>query len=112
MVSVTAIVCEGQYIGIDFSGHAGDALHPVAAQGLVCSAVSALALNMANSVEHFTEDPFEADIDEVKGDFHFRFTAGISPSSKLLMDSLILGLQDIADSYGEPYIRICFKESP
>lgn len=110
MISVTISVDKEQYIGIDFSGHAGDAVHPAAEQELVCSAVSALTLNMANSVEHFTEDSFETDMDEKNGNFHFRFTSEISSESGLLMNSLILGLQDIEDSYGEPYIKIRFKE--
>ncbi len=35
------------------------------------------------------------------GQFDFRFTSDISPESKLLMNSLILGLQNIERDYGE-----------
>ena len=40
----------------------------------------------------------------------FHFTGTISAESKLLMDSLILGLTDIAESYGDKYIKIRFRE--
>ena len=72
--------------------------------------MSALTLNMANSVEHFTDDRFEADEDEQSGMFHFRFTGAISPEAALLMNSLVLGLEDIEETYGEPYIKIRFEE--
>lgn len=110
MIYVTIFTDKEQYVGIDFSGHAGHAGKPVDAQELVCSAVSALTINMSNSVEHFTEDLFQADMDEAGGGFHFRFTSDISSESKLLMNSLVLGLQDIEESYGEPYIKIHIKE--
>ncbi len=38
--------------------------------------------------------------------FEFRFTSDISPESKLLMNSLILGLQNIEKDYGKSYINI------
>ena len=72
--------------------------------------VSALVLNMANSIEQFTDDSFEADQDEEAGGFNFRFTDHISPESRLLMNSLVFGLQNIEEEYGEPYIKIRFEE--
>ena len=54
-------------MGFAFLGHAGYADDHQEGQELVCAAVSALALNMANSVEHFTDDQFEADEDEQSG---------------------------------------------
>lgn len=92
-------------------GHAGFAEGGPEGQELICSAVSALTINMANSVEHFTEDKFEAEVEETAGLFRFRFTEDpVSPEAALLMNSLVLGLQDIEESYGEPYIKIRFKE--
>ena len=91
-------------------GHAGYADDYQDGQELVCAAVSALTLNMANSIEQFTEDSFEAEQDEETGCFQFHFTSKISSESKLLMNSLILGLQDIEEEYGEPYIKIRFEE--
>lgn len=97
---------DGLVRGIDCRGHAGFAPH---GQDIICSAVSALTLNMANSVEAFTEDPFEGQAEE-DGRFTFRFTGDISEGSKLLMDSLLLGLEGIRKAYGKEYINIRFQE--
>lgn len=112
MINVTVFVDSGRhYREIDLSGHAGYAVSGVDGQELVCAAVSALVLNMANSVEHFTKDRFEADMEEESGDFNFRFTdESVSPEAALLMNSLVFGLLDIEETYGEPYIKIRFKE--
>ena len=48
---------EHRYVGINMLGHAGLADNHQEGQELVCSAVSALVLNMANSVEYFTKIP-------------------------------------------------------
>jgi len=98
---------EGTVLGFSLQGHAG---YGEAGQDIVCAAVSALVLNMANSVETFTEDGFTGEAAVEGGGFSFRFTGEISPESKLLMDSLILGLQNIRDEYGEQYINIRLKE--
>ena len=104
MISVTVFVdSEHQYESIRMLGHAGLADNHQEGQELVCAAVSALVLNMANSIEQFTDDLFEADQDEEAGGF-------ISPESRLLMNSLVFGLQNIEEEYGEPYIKIRFEE--
>ncbi len=111
MIHVTVLVdSEHNYRGIHLTGHAGLAEDPQEGQEVVCAAVSALTLNMANSVEHFTDDRFYADEDEREGMFDFRFTDGISSESMLLMNSLVFGLMNIEEAYGEPYINIRFEE--
>lgn len=111
MISVTIFVdSEHNYQGVELLGHAGFADNYQEGQELVCAAVSALVLNMANSVEQFTDDLFEAEEEEETGAFSFHFTSGISSESRLLMNSLIFGLQNIEEDYGEPYIKIRFKE--
>jgi len=111
MTEVTVFVnSEHRYVGITMAGHAGDADEYQEGQELVCAAVSALALNMANSVEHFTDDRFTAGTKEEEGFFCFRFTDAISAEGTLLMNSLVFGLEDIEEAYGEPYIKIRFEE--
>ena len=80
--------------GIEISGHAGYAEY---GQDIICSAVSVLALNMANSVEQFTDDHFEGSVSEDGGQFSFLFPDSMSPESQLLMKSMILGLTNIRD---------------
>ena len=111
MINVTVLVdSEHNYTGIEMLGHAGYAGSHQDGQELVCAAVSALVLNMTNSVEQFTQDTFDAEMEEESGCFQFHFSDVISSESKLLMNSLIFGLEDIEETYGEPYIKIRFKE--
>ena len=86
---------DGSCRGISFHGHAG---------------YDDYGKDMANSVERFTEDGFNGSMDEESGAFEFSFTGTVSSESKLLMDSLILGLQNISEAYGEQYIKIRFEE--
>lgn len=95
------------YRGIKLEGHAGYAEE---GEDIICAAVSALAINFYNSVETFTEDEFEGAAGQEDIQFEFRFTSQISPESKLLMNSLVLGLQNIEKDYGKTYIIIRFKE--
>ncbi len=101
---------DDHYRKITLKGHAGNADHEAEGQDLVCAAVSALTLNMANSIERFTEDRFEASEDEGSGGFEFEFISDISPESEILMNSLVFGLLNIEEEYGEPYINIRFEE--
>ena len=98
---------KGCTTGVEVKGHAG---YDEYGKDIVCAAVSVLTVNMANSVEKFTDDGFEGSVDEKTGQFIFHFTGTVSAESKLLMDSLILGLTDIAESYGDKYIKIRFRE--
>jgi len=93
--------------GIEIKGHAGYGEY---GQDIVCAAVSSLALNMANSVEEFTDDHFEGSVSDDGGYFSFSFPDEISPESQLLMKSLILGLQNIQRDYGAEYINFRFRE--
>ena len=95
------------YRGIELKGHAGYAEH---GEDIICAAVSVLSLNMANSVETFTKDEFEGTMEEESGSFSFRFTKNISLESKILMNSLVLGLENIQREYGKQYIKIRFEE--
>ena len=93
--------------GIEIKGHAGYGEY---GQDIVCAAVSSLALNMANSVEEFTDDHFEGSVSDDGGYFSFSVPDEISPESQLLMKSLILGLQNIQRDYGAEYINFRFRE--
>lgn len=98
---------EGRYRGFRVDGHAGYADR---GEDIICAAVSALTQNAVNSIEAFTEDAFEADVSEEDGSLHVRFEDTVSGDTRLLLDSLVLGLTSIQDSYGGQYIRIRFEE--
>ena len=72
---------DGSCRGISFHGHAG---YDDYGKDIICASVSALALNMANSVETFTEDGFNGSMDEESGAFEFSFTGQSAQSRSSL----------------------------
>ena len=108
MITVTIFKDSGQAKrGIEVKGHAG---YADAGSDIICAAVSALTLNTLNSLEAFTKDDFLGEVNEESGKLMIFFSSAMSSKSSLLMESLVLGLQNIADAYGDEYIKIRFKE--
>ncbi len=97
----------GEYKEIRIEGHAG---YAESGLDIICSAVSVLTQNAVNSIEAFTDDAFQADVDEKNGRLTVRFYDSVSEKTQLLLDSMVLGLESIEESYGKQYIRIRFKE--
>ena len=97
-----------EYAGFDISGHAE---YSESGSDIVCAAVSALVINAVNSIEHFTDDESSCVSDEESGRISFRFSHIPSHDASLLLDSMILGLEEIEDNNEyESYIDIIFKE--
>ena len=94
--------------GFCSEGHAGYARH---GKDIVCAAVSALVMNTMNSIHSFTSDVFDYKEDEKIGMIDFRIVSERSPETKVLLKSLLLGLQGIQEEYGEKYLRIVFQNS-
>lgn len=94
--------------GFSIAGHAG---YAESGSDIICASVSALAINTANSIEAFTKDPVTVNVDE-NGLLTLRFDEDVCNNSKLLIDSLILGLKGIANDYNneDTYLKILFKE--
>ena len=108
MIQVTILKdSENEYRGVRLSGHAG-----YAEEGfdIICSAVSALAINTVNSIEEFTEDMFSCETENEGGYLSFQLTGDVSAESRLLVKSLVLGITNIRESYGAEYINIRYKE--
>lgn len=105
MIEVTVTKRNGEYIAFESKGHAGFA---EAGQDIICSAVSALAVNAVNSIDAFTEDMIHVNLEE--GYLEWEFLSGVSQQSHLLMDSLVLGLSQIQDNYDKQFLKITFKE--
>ena len=99
----------GIHRGFSVIGHAGYAER---GQDIICAGVSFLSINTVNSIEKFTSDKFNANMEENTGLLTFSFIdKDISEKSRLLIDSLILGLTGISDEYkDEHFIQIIFKE--
>ena len=88
---------------ICMEGHAGYAEY---GQDIVCAATSALFINTVNAIETFTDDGFTVDQDTKTDRVILQMTSSISGEAKLLIDSLLLGLQGIESEYGTEFIRV------
>lgn len=105
MITVEIRKSGEEYAGFSSKGHAGYAEE---GYDIICAAVSVLTVNTINSIEKFTDDAFKAEAAD--GMVRWKFTKlPLSKEAKLLMDSLVSGLEDIQETYGKKYIKIVKK---
>ena len=107
MISITLFMRGGRVAGFESSGHAGYDEH---GSDIVCSAVSALTVTAVISVEKFTQDAMQVEEREEDGYLKCLVTESISPETALLLDSLVLGLEAIEETYGHEYLTITRSE--
>ncbi|MDO5422775.1 MAG: ribosomal-processing cysteine protease Prp [Eubacteriales bacterium] len=105
MIAVTVYKTPDGYQGFRSEGHADYAEE---GEDIVCAAVSVLTVNAVNSIEQFTEDAFAVRQDD--GFLELELDGPVSKETKLLLDSMVLGLQEIEKSYGNEYIQLIIKE--
>ena len=105
MITIKVRKKDGSYEEFISKGHGG---YAEAGQDIVCAAVSALIINTVNSLEKFTDDKF--DVQEKDGFVSIHFRNNLSERAMLLMDSLLLGLTEIAGSYNNRYLTVKVKE--
>ena len=107
MINVTIFKdSKSQYKGFEVSGHAG---YSESGTDIVCAAVSILTVNAANSIESFTDDIFDVNCND-DGYLKLLLCDNVSNESRLLIDSMILGLNSVIESYGGKYLKISYKE--
>ena len=82
-------------------GHAGYAEY---GYDIVCAAISSLSVNTVNSIDKLTDDDIKVQTDDA-GLLKLEMITN-SDSSQLLLASLKLGLQGIANTYGNEYVNI------
>lgn len=107
MITFTLWRSGQQYRGFSSKGHAGYADEGM---DVVCAAVSALVINTVNAVEAFTEDPFEVEQAEDGGFLQLTFPEAPGERAALLMDSLVLGMQQIEAEYGNQFVTLVYEE--
>ncbi|MBE5936681.1 MAG: ribosomal-processing cysteine protease Prp [Lachnospiraceae bacterium] len=93
---------EHRLTGFRIIGHAG-----YADKGfdIVCSAVSVLTINTVNSIGRLTDDYYTFDKNENEGFMLFEVKE-LSDSSEILLRSMRIGLESIAEEYGNEFISI------
>ena len=105
MITVEIRKSNGEYAGFSSKGHAG---YAEAGYDIICAAVSVLTVNTINSIDKFPDDAFK--VEAADGMVRWKFTEfPLSEKTKLLMDSLVLGLENIQETYGKKYIKIIEK---
>ncbi len=107
MICFTVWKSEDQYRGFECTGHAG---YDDSGRDIICSAVSALAVNTVNSIEEFTQDAMEVEQEPEGGFLRAVFPQMPGMQASLLMDSLVLGIQSIQAEYGNAYITLLIEE--
>ena len=108
MTTVTIIKSKnGEYKEVICSGHAGFAQ---AGEDIVCSAISMLVINTINSLDRLTRTQLEVHSEEESGLIKFRLLSEPDEGGKLLLDSMILGLQNVVAEDGKKYLKLKFKE--
>ena len=105
MITITVTKSGGEFVSLESDGHAGYAEE---GKDIICAAVSALLVNTVNSIETLTGDRILSESED--GYLYFSFPDGHSEKTELLMQSLLLGLQSIRQSYGSQYLEIACKE--
>lgn len=88
-------------------GHSG---YSFSGTDIVCAAISILVSNTINSLEVLCKEKMNVETDEKKGLMRCVFLQVPSDKSQLLVDSMVLGLQQIHEEYGNKYIDIIFEE--
>lgn len=97
----------GNYKQVECKGHTG---YANSGEDIVCAAVSVLVINTVNSLESLTDAKMQVDTDEDSGMITFRFTEDLKEGGRLLVDSLVLGLTNVAGQYGKRYVKLKFRE--
>lgn len=96
-----------KFLGFDCLGHAG---YADAGEDIVCAGISVLVINTINSLSMYTGEVFSTDSDEESGRIILRFASPAGHDADLLMKSLVLGLKEIQNTYGNDFIILNFRE--
>ena len=103
MIRIEMLKTEDRLCGFRCSGHAGYAEE---GEDIVCAAVSALTISCVNSLEKLSKD--DADVKERDGFVSCRLKQPASPGGELLLRSLQLGVENIAEEYPQ-YVKVTVK---
>ena len=77
---------------------------------VVCASISVLVINTLNALEKFADTNMEVTTNEETGFIRCVFQNSLSEKETILIDTLILGLEQICQEYGKKYCNVEFKE--
>jgi len=96
MIKVSVQKKNNTYKQISLKGHA---LFATYGSDIVCAGVSALVINTVNSIDAFCSDEISVTQDEDAGELLLELPDQVTEQCNLLLDSLCLGLSQIAQKY-------------
>lgn len=88
-------------------GHSG---YADSGSDIVCAAVSVLVINTINAIEEFAKESMEIVTGQEDGIIDVIFVNPVNEKTKLLMDTMVLGLKSIEKQYGKRYLKLKFEE--
>ena len=86
----------GDIFGMQVKGHAG---FGVRGTDVVCASVSILTINTINSIQKLTSDKCNEKVNSRKATIDFEIDGEVSRESKVLLESLKMGLEAISKDY-------------
>lgn len=104
MIRIKVDKRQGSYRAFESTGHAGFAPE---GEDIVCAAVSALLITTFNGMEAYTEEEFT--VKDSDGYIKAVFEGVNTPEGALLMDTLLLGLEQIKEQYPK-YLKVQIRE--
>ena len=96
-----------QITGFESRGHSGCAYD---GEDIVCAGISALVVTALNSIDQLTDAQMTCEEDPEQALIRFETDDYICKDVQLLLQSLLLGLTGIEQSYGSSFIEVSFKE--
>ncbi len=107
MTTVLLKKAKDGYKGFTCTGHAG---YAQSGSDIICAAVSVLVINTINAMEQFADEQMDVVTGEQDGVIDVSFVNPVNEKTKLLMDTMVLGLKSIEEQYGKKYLRLKFEE--
>lgn len=104
MIKACVSLKNNKYNGFSCTGHAG---YGYKGNDIVCAAVSMLVINTANAIEKFSDCDFIA---VTNGDeILYKFNSEPDDKATILMDTLVLGLNEVQKDYGKKYLNLVIQ---
>ena len=106
---IQAIVSKDSHNNYKSFSCKGHADYDQSGKDIICSAVSMITINTINSIEQFTDCKFKGEMSN--GNLFWEFIEEPDDKTVLLMDSLVLGLNQLQEENSN-YIKLVIKEVP
>ena len=97
-----------KYTGFTCMGHA-DYARP-GKPDILCASISILVINTVNSLEELAGEALRISTNEETGFIRCEMESDLQEKSVFLMDAMVFGLQQLANTYGEKYLTVKFEE--